>query len=113
MSDGPTQDRLDSEEILEHAQSLHDVMLTKQEREGLKQILALELMHKVFAVVFIQNRNTAADLLGMANLSSPEGIAKALRLQGAASGALNVLDTFFDIANNEESATYDPEVTHE
>ena len=115
MSEDPAQDTyLDAEEILDHVQSIRDIALTKQEQEGLKQILQLELMHKAMAVVFHQNRNTAAAILGMTALSSPEGIAEALRMQGAAKGALNVLETFFSLANGEdEEDLIDPEVTHE
>ena len=116
MSEDPTQDYLDSEEILDHIQSIRDVSLSKQEQEGLKQILKLEIVHKVMAVVFHQNRNTAAELLGMNNLSTPEGIAQALKLQGAAKGAMNVLNTFFSLANGEDEENFmalDPEVPHE
>ncbi len=113
MSEDPAQDYLDSEEILDYVQSIRDVSLNKQEQEGLKQILRLELIHKVMAVIFHQNRNTAAALLGMTNLSTPEGIAEALRMQGAAKGAMNALDTFFSMANGEEIDPEDSEVTHE
>ncbi len=112
MSEDPAQS-FDEEEILEHVQSLGDIELTKQEREGLRQILQLTLVHKVFGQVYEGNRNTAAELLGLENISTQEGIAQALRLQGAASGALNVIDTFFRAAAEPEMQTedIDPEVT--
>ena len=98
---------LDPEEIKEHVQSLGYFVLTKEEREGLATILRYEVIHKVFARAHELIRNSGAALLAQPDLETPTGMAKALRMQGAATGVVTFIDLFFDML--EEEIEEDPE----